>query len=142
MLGDWKRACTSRTLVDSAPAGSQALALFFSAPISFPESGNAITSTTSQKPTTIHLVQLPAGISVSLLATLFIGSPGSAGRYVVPLTQPRAQHVMQEAGKPHRGTIQLATATAAWPPTRRQRDPANVQIGPSDYLLFVMSVQR
>src|SRR6516164_2788985 len=76
MLGDWKRACTSRTLVDSAPAGSQALALFFSAPMSFPDSGRAITSTTSQKPTTIHLVQLPAGISASLLATLFIGSPG------------------------------------------------------------------
>src|SRR5262252_1572704 len=76
MLGDWKRACTSRTLVDSAPAGSQALALFFSAPMSFPDNGRAITSTTSQKPTTTHLVQLPAGISVSLLATLFIGSPG------------------------------------------------------------------
>src|SRR5690349_5414287 len=75
MFGDWKRDCTSRTLVDSALAGSQALASFFSAPVSFPDSGNAITSTTSQKPTTIHLVQLPAGISVSLLATLFIGPP-------------------------------------------------------------------
>src|SRR5215470_893221 len=78
MLGDWKRACTSRTLVDSAPAGSHALASFFSAPVSFDDSGSAITSTTSQKPTTIHLVQLPAGISAALLATL-IDSPGSAG---------------------------------------------------------------
>src|SRR6516164_4297152 len=80
MLGDWKRACTSRTLVDSAPPGSQALALFFSAPMSFPDNGRAINSTTSQKPTTIHLVQLPAGISASLLPTLFICPPGSAGR--------------------------------------------------------------
>src|SRR5215469_15089897 len=79
MFGDWKRDCTSRTLVDSAFAGSQAFASFFSAPVSFDDSGNAITSTTSQKPTTTHLVQLPAGISVSLLATLFIDSPGSAG---------------------------------------------------------------
>src|SRR5215475_14099072 len=80
MLGDWKRSCTLRTLVDSAFAGSQALASFFSAPVSFDESGSAITSTTSQKPTTTHFVQLPAGISVSLLATLFINpSSGSAG---------------------------------------------------------------
>src|SRR5215831_8796935 len=79
MFGDWKRDCTSRTLVDSAFAGSQALASFFSAPVSFDDSGSAITSTTSQKPTTTHLVQLPAGISVSVLATLFIDSPGSAG---------------------------------------------------------------
>src|SRR6516165_8678853 len=76
MLGDWKRAWMLRTLVDSALPGSQALALFFSAPMSFADNGNAITSTTSQKPTTTHLVQLPAGISVSLLATLFIASPG------------------------------------------------------------------
>src|SRR5215468_1777897 len=80
MFGDWKRDCTSRTLVDSALAGSHALASFFSAPVSFDDSGRAITSTTTQKPTTTHLVQLPAGISVSLLATLFIGVPlGSAG---------------------------------------------------------------
>src|SRR5215510_10816717 len=80
MFGDWKRDCTSRTLVDSAFAGSQAFASFFSAPVSFDDSGNAITSTTSQKPTTTHLVQLPAGISVSLLATLFINPPsGSSG---------------------------------------------------------------
>src|SRR5215510_1606295 len=80
MLGDWKWDCTSRTLVDSAPAGTHCDGSFFSAPISFDDSGNVITSTTTQKPTTTHLVQLPAGISASLLATLFIGSPsGSAG---------------------------------------------------------------
>src|SRR5262249_36247357 len=78
MFGDWKRDCTSRTLVDSAFAGSHALASFFSAPVSFPDSGSAITRTTSQKPTTTHLVQLPAGISVSLLATLFIGPPAGS----------------------------------------------------------------
>jgi len=108
MLGDWKRACTSRTLVDSAPAGSQALALFFSAPMSFPDSGRAITSTTSQKPTTIHLVQLPAGISVSFLATLFIGSPGvpvpdsQLLRNHAPATwckDPASRHRLRPAGR-------------------------------------------
>src|SRR5215471_14715292 len=80
MLGDWKWDCTSRTLVDSAPVGTHCDGSFFSAWFSFLDSGNVITSTTTQKPTTTHLVQLPAGISVSLLATLFIGSPsGSAG---------------------------------------------------------------
>src|SRR6516164_49492 len=78
MLGDWKRACALRTLVDSALAGSHALALFFSAPISFDDRGSAITSTTTQKPITTHLVQLPAGMSASFF-TPFINSPyGSA----------------------------------------------------------------
>src|SRR6516165_1960679 len=78
MLGDWKRACSFRTLVDSALAGSHALASFFSAPISFDDRGSVITSTTTQKPTTTHLVQLPAGISASFF-TPFIDSPyGSA----------------------------------------------------------------
>src|SRR5689334_3386569 len=98
MFGDWKRDCTLRTLVDSAFAGSHALASFFSAPVSFPDSGSAITRTTSQKPTTTHLVQLPAGISVSLLATLFIGFPSDPlaleGRSVRPL--PRS-HISQNA---------------------------------------------
>src|SRR5260370_34642723 len=66
MLGDWKRACALRTLVDSALAGSQAFASFFSAPVSFDDSGNAMTSTTTQKPKTTHLVKLPAGVSASL----------------------------------------------------------------------------
>src|SRR5689334_8790399 len=70
MLGDWKCACTSRTFVDSALAGSQADASFFSAPMSFPDSGKATTTTTSHKPTTSHLVQLPAGISAILLNLL------------------------------------------------------------------------
>ena len=79
MLGDWKRDCTSRTLVDSALPGSQYFASFFSAPMSLLDSGAMITSTTTQKPTTTHLVQLPAGISASL-PILFIDSPpGSSG---------------------------------------------------------------
>src|SRR5215472_6853343 len=78
MLGDWKRACALRTLVDSALAGSHALASFFSAPMSLDDSGSVITSTITQKPNTTHLVQLPAGISASFL-TPFIDSPyGSA----------------------------------------------------------------
>src|SRR5436190_22438607 len=103
MFGDWKRDCTLRTWVDSAFAGSQALASFFSAPVSFDESGNAITSTTSQKPTTTHLVQLPAGISVSLLAILFIGPPsGSAGVYC------------SSSGR--------SAGSASWPRSRRRAD--------------------
>jgi hypothetical protein len=74
MFGDWKRACTSRTLVDSALAGSQFFASFFSAPISFVDSGNMMTSTTTQNPTTTHLLQLPAGIS-AILPSLLIASP-------------------------------------------------------------------
>src|SRR5215831_747462 len=70
MFGDWKRACTARTLVDSALPGSQALASFFSAPMSLLDSGKARTRMTSQKPTTTHLVQLPAGISAILLSLL------------------------------------------------------------------------
>src|SRR2546426_11645031 len=70
MFGDWKCDCKSSTLVDSAFAGSQAFASFFSAPMSFPDSGKATTSTTTQKPRTSHLVQLPAGISEILLPML------------------------------------------------------------------------
>src|SRR5262252_792795 len=70
MFGDWKRDCTLRTLVDSALPGSQALASFFSAPMSLLDSGKARTRMTSQKPTTTHLVQLPAGISAILLRLL------------------------------------------------------------------------
>jgi hypothetical protein len=78
MLGDWNRDCTSSTLVDSALAGSQALASFFSAPLSLPDSGNATTTTTSQKPSTSHLVQLPDGISAALRAML-IAPPQTRG---------------------------------------------------------------
>src|SRR5258706_13971989 len=74
MLGDWICDWTSRTLVDAALAGSQAFASFFPAPVSFPDSGNATTSPTSQKTTTTHLVQRPAGISAIPLS-LLIGSP-------------------------------------------------------------------
>src|SRR5262245_5807250 len=77
MFGDWKRDCTARTLVDSALPGSHALASFFSAPMSLLDSGKARTSMTSQKPTTTHLVQLPAGISAIFLR-LLIDSPGGA----------------------------------------------------------------
>src|SRR5262249_54751305 len=96
MFGDWNWDCTSRTLVDSAFGGSPALASFFSAPGSFDDNGNGITRTASQKPTAVDLVQLPAGISLSLLATLFIGAPsGSAGGSSVPprgLLALRARH--------------------------------------------------
>ena len=89
MLGDWKCDCRSRTWVDSALAGSQALASFFSAPISLFDSGKATTTTTSQKPTTSHLVQLPAGISAILLA-LLIDSPRGPWQPQYPIQDPLA----------------------------------------------------
>src|SRR5215831_19847119 len=75
IFGDWKCDWTSRTLVDSALAGSHVFASFFSAPISFDDSGRVTTSTTTQKPTTTHLVQLPAGISAILLSLLTDSTP-------------------------------------------------------------------
>ena len=56
--------------MDSAFAGSHDLASFFSAPVSLPDSGNVMTSTATQKPTTTHLVQLPAGISAAFRSQL------------------------------------------------------------------------
>src|SRR5262245_9742821 len=75
IFGDWKRDWMSRTLVDSALAGSHVFASFFSAPVSFDDSGRVTTSTTTQKPTTTHLVQLPAGISAILLSLLTDSTP-------------------------------------------------------------------
>jgi len=92
--GDWNCDCTFSTLVDSAPPGSQALASFFSAPVSLLDSGKARKSTTSQTPTTTYLVQLPAGISATFLS-LFIDLPVwlavlriKSGRAVSPRLAP------------------------------------------------------
>src|ERR1700691_3575809 len=59
MFGDWKRDCRSRTLVDSALAGSQAEESFFSAPVSLPDNGAATATMISQKTSTAHLVRRP-----------------------------------------------------------------------------------
>ena len=63
-LGDtnWERRFS--TCVDSARGGSQAWASFFSAPVSFPESGPASATRTSQNTSTSHLVLRPAGMRV------------------------------------------------------------------------------
>src|SRR5215470_9795028 len=50
-----------RTWVDSAFDGSQDEASFFSAPVSFPDSGPARATITSQNTSTSHLVRRPAG---------------------------------------------------------------------------------
>ncbi len=50
--------------MDSALGGSHDWASFFSAPISFPDSGPATATTTSQNTSTSHLVRRPAGIPV------------------------------------------------------------------------------
>src|SRR5262252_2285060 len=90
MLGDWKRDSASRTLVDSAPAGTHCAVSFFSAPLSFFDSGKATNSTTTQKPTTTHLVQLPAGIS-AIFRSVLIGPPRVrlAGRLPATVARPR-----------------------------------------------------
>src|SRR5260370_33398785 len=93
MWGDWKWDCRPRTLVDAALAGSQALASFFSAPISLFDSGKATATTTSQKPTTNHLDQRPAGISAILLAPL-IDAPCPRSRL------PRARSLSRNHGPP------------------------------------------
>ena len=47
--------------MDSALGGSQDEASFFSAPVSFPDSGPRTTTMTSQNTSTSHLVRRPAG---------------------------------------------------------------------------------
>src|SRR5215469_4937647 len=111
MLGDWKRACSFRTLVDSALAGSHALALFFSAPISLDDRGSVITSTTTQKPTTTHLVQLPAGISASFF-TPFIDSPLWFG-YSAGVVRDRAEHGHDPGQRKLRHVVDVADQVRA-----------------------------
>ena len=60
-FGDCTRDCISSTWVDSALAGSQLRASFCSALVSFPASGPARATTTSQNATTAHLDHRPAG---------------------------------------------------------------------------------
>src|SRR6266498_4757113 len=69
-LGDWNFACRSRTLVDSAFAGSHDFASFFSAPLSLLASGEARASTATQNTTTAHLVHRPQGMPAILRAAL------------------------------------------------------------------------
>ena len=72
MLGDWNRDCTSSTLVDSAAAGSQADASFFSAPVSLPASEPSTATTISQKTRTAHLVRRPLGMATIARARLMM----------------------------------------------------------------------
>src|SRR6478609_3723482 len=51
--------CRSETLVASALPGSQAELSFFSTPVSLPAIGPATARTTTQKPSTTHLVHRP-----------------------------------------------------------------------------------
>src|SRR6266516_2079403 len=110
MLGDWKCDCRSRTWVDSALAGSQALASFFSAPISFPDSGKATTTTTSHKPTTSHLVQLPAGISAILL-NLLTDSPGFRWQ---PLPSAIARYCLRPGRRSVHNSLTKPTHSDHW----------------------------
>src|SRR5262245_15852870 len=69
-FGDWNDDCSFSTLVDSALAGSQACASFFSAPVSFPDSDPATAATISQNTRTAHLLRRPAGSRSRALAFL------------------------------------------------------------------------
>src|SRR5215472_2379085 len=84
MPGGWRRVWTSTTLVDSALAGSHWAVSFFSACLSFSDSGTATAITITHKPTTSHLVQRPAGISAIFLRLLIASPRVSPGR---PLPQ-------------------------------------------------------
>src|SRR6266516_612970 len=124
MLGDWKRDCRSRTLVDSALAGSQALASFFSAPMSLFDSGKATTTTTSQKPTTSNLVQLPAGISAILLA-LLIDAPWPPAAACPAPVHPHATTGPQRDARAHQGHAwQQRPAVSKKAPNRSARAAA------------------
>src|ERR1039457_943238 len=71
-LGDWNRDCRSRTLVDSALAGSHDFASLCSAPISLPASGPATPRMTIHSTTTTHLVRRPLG-TPTIARALLIG---------------------------------------------------------------------
>src|ERR1700729_2612026 len=81
MLGDWKAACRFTTCVDSALAGSQAEASFFSAFVSLPASGPAAAMTMTQKTRTSHLVRRPPGTRPRA-RMVFIGLPLDRRQFV------------------------------------------------------------
>src|SRR5258708_37707550 len=88
MFGDWRADCSFSTCVDSALAGSHAWASFFSAPVSFPDSGQATATTISQNTKTAHLVRRPPG-KRSRARALLIFSSRSLGSPVK--VSPRAK---------------------------------------------------
>src|SRR5262245_27148349 len=59
VLGERNAACWSSTFVDSAAPGSHDDASFFSAPINFPDNGNATATRMSQKSRTAYLMRRP-----------------------------------------------------------------------------------
>ncbi len=69
--GDWKDRWISSTLVDSALPGSHSAVSFSWAPVSFPASGPAIPTRTSQNTSTTNLVRRP----VSRLAADLVMTP-------------------------------------------------------------------
>src|ERR1017187_506223 len=71
-LGDWNRDCRSRTLVDSALAGSHDFASLCSAPISLPASGPATPRMTIHSTRTTHLVRRPIW-TLTIARALLIG---------------------------------------------------------------------
>ena len=112
-------------MVDWALAGSHCFASFFSAPVSFLDSGKARTSTTTQKPTTIHLVQLPAGISAIFLSVLIASSSGSsAGQYRSPgpsSPSPADRLVLPDTELDTAASVPAGNCAMSW--TLRTRSP-------------------
>src|SRR5215469_17767333 len=71
---DCAQDCCCSTWVDSALAGSQFCASFFSALVSLPASGPASATMISQNATTTHLARRPAG-SLAIEPILLMKSP-------------------------------------------------------------------
>src|SRR5258708_33533166 len=91
----------SSPLVDWAGAGSQADALFFSAPVSLPASGPSTATMISQNTRTAHLVRRPAGIRMMALALLMPRSPfGLGDRHAAP--DARWRRLPRECGPSRR----------------------------------------
>ena len=79
-----------RTCVDSAFAGSQAEASFFSAPISFPDSGPATATMISQPTSTSHLARRPPDTVAIPRRKLTAGPPSPVSVLPSIWTPPRS----------------------------------------------------
>ena len=88
-LGDTTFDRSASTCVDSALGGSHDWASFFSTPVSFPDSGPATATTTTQNTSTSHLVRRPAGIPTIDLSLDMPDSP------VPVLSRPSCKTIMR-----------------------------------------------
>src|SRR5258706_14695045 len=117
---DWK----SSPFVDSAGAGSHEWASFFSAPVNFPASGPASTTTTIQNAKIIHLIFRPAG-KLIIARALLIGfpqlrSPARCCSRAVPVRPEGREKLI---GAARRGIHVLADLWTGWAATAPDDQP-------------------